>query len=165
MTKGNTARAYTVLAACHVDPGSPDAIALRERFDRKVLVSDGCWEWQAGRGWFGYGQFGVTGSTTIGAHRVAWILAHGPIPDGYHVLHRCDTPPCVRIDHLFLGTNADNIADKTRKGRARGGRPRQTHCQRGHDLATHAYTNPNTGERYCRTCVREHKRTRERVSR
>lgn len=51
-------------------------------------------------------------------HRLAWIEAHGPIPEGMHVLHKCDNPPCYNIEHLFLGTPADNAADKMRKGRA-----------------------------------------------
>jgi hypothetical protein len=50
-------------------------------------------------------------------HRVAWELAFGPIPEGLWVLHHCDNPPCVRPDHLFLGTNLDNVQDKCRKGR------------------------------------------------
>ena len=58
---------------------------------------------------------------TAYAHRMAWELEHGPIPGDLWVLHRCDNPPCVRLDHLFLGTHADNMADKVAKGRqARG---------------------------------------------
>lgn len=54
-------------------------------------------------------------------HRLAWTVAHGPIPEGLWVLHRCDVPCCVRPDHLFLGTNDDNVADMVAKGRqARG---------------------------------------------
>jgi hypothetical protein len=51
------------------------------------------------------------------AHRVAWGLERGPIPEGLCVLHRCDNPPCVRVDHLFLGTVGDNNADRDAKGR------------------------------------------------
>jgi hypothetical protein len=55
------------------------------------------------------------------AQRVAWEVKHGPIPHGMHVLHKCDNPPCVAVEHLFLGTHADNMADKIAKGRQRGG--------------------------------------------
>ena len=53
----------------------------------------------------------------VGVHRIAWILAHGEIPDGLSVLHRCDVPNCINPEHLFLGTVADNNADRDQKGR------------------------------------------------
>lgn len=53
-------------------------------------------------------------------HRLTWINTNGPIPKGMCVLHTCDNPPCVNLDHLFLGTQADNIADMVAKGRQRG---------------------------------------------
>lgn len=53
----------------------------------------------------------------VGVHRAAWELANGPVPEGLYVLHRCDRPRCVNVDHLFLGTIADNNADRDRKGR------------------------------------------------
>lgn len=56
------------------------------------------------------------------AYRLAWTLANGPIPDGLCVCHRCDRPNCIRVEHLFLGTQADNIRDKMKKGRHRGPR-------------------------------------------
>jgi HNH endonuclease len=55
-------------------------------------------------------------------HRLAWTLTHGPIPPGLDVLHRCDTPPCARPEHLFLGTDMDNATDRIAKGRHRRGR-------------------------------------------
>lgn len=62
----------------------------------------------------------ATGRRTVllDTHRAAWELAHGPIPDGLFVLHRCDTPACCEPAHLFLGTQADNMLDKSAKGRA-----------------------------------------------
>lgn len=79
---------------------------------------DGCWEWQGARTIMHYGYLS-TGrrNRTIGAHRVSWTLTHGAIPDGMCVLHRCDNPPCVRPSHLFLGSQADNVADMVAKGR------------------------------------------------
>ena len=60
------------------------------------------------------------GSTSKGlAHRVAWEKAHGPIPKGMYVLHRCDNPPCINVEHLFLGTQAENMRDMAAKGRCR----------------------------------------------
>jgi len=81
-----------------------------------------CHVWTASLTSTGYGQF-FTGSRTDGsarmakAPRVAWELAYGATPAGLWVLHACDNPKCVRIDHLFLGTHDDNIADMIAKGR------------------------------------------------
>ncbi len=79
----------------------------------KVDQSGDCWIWTGYVGHDGYGQHGRSGK----AHRLAWELTVGPIPDGLNVLHRCDTPVCVRPEHLFLGTSADNSIDMVRKGR------------------------------------------------
>ena len=92
---------------------------LAQRFWAKVRKSDGCWEWTAARFPFGYGRFSVgVERKSAQAHRVAWELTHGAIPSSHlFVCHRCDNPPCVRPEHLFLGTIQDNTADMNRKGR------------------------------------------------
>jgi hypothetical protein len=93
-----------------------------ERFWGKVEKGDGCWVWTAAKNHAGYGQlaFGNRPNRRMAlAHRVAWELVNGPIPHDLLVLHKCDNPQCVRPDHLFLGTSADNTHDMDRKGRRR----------------------------------------------
>lgn len=89
---------------------------LLARFWAKVKVGDGCWEWVANRNPAGYGLLKVEGRM-MSAHRLSWELLRGRIPDGIQVLHHCDNPSCIRPDHLFLGTQSDNLNDMVRKGR------------------------------------------------
>lgn len=92
------------------------------RFQSKVDKTPGqgpqgeCWEWAAYRNKFGYGQF-YDGQRLMQAHRFIWQHTHGPIPDGMLVCHKCDNPPCCNPDHLFLGTDLDNMHDMSAKGR------------------------------------------------
>ena len=80
--------------------------------------SDGCWLW-VGSINHRYGWLVVRGRK-VRAHRFSYELAYGLIPVGLLVLHRCDNPPCVRPDHLFVGTQTDNMQDMLRKGRCGG---------------------------------------------
>lgn len=98
---------------------------VQARFWSKVDRGQGpnaCWLWNGSRNEHGYGKVRIA-NRLFRAHHVAWIMTFGELPAGrgYHgtcVLHRCDTPACVRPTHLFLGTQHDNVLDMLRKGRA-----------------------------------------------
>ena len=94
-----------------------------ERFEKKYIPepNTGCWLWIGHCKSNGYGQAGSRKTDDRFAHRESWRLHKGPIPNGLHVLHRCDVRCCVNPDHLFLGTPTDNMKDCSAKGRtARG---------------------------------------------
>lgn len=105
--------------------GTPRAVDPEARFWSKVKVAegDGCWEWAGSLTMGGYGDLNLTLASERLAHRFAYRLVHGPIPAGSVVRHECDNPRCVRVSHLRLGSQADNIADKVDRGRqAKGAR-------------------------------------------
>lgn len=138
-----------------------------ERFWGRVEIGIGCWPINFKPIKFGYRRVKWRGVHIL-AHRLAWQLANGPIPDGMRVLHHCDNPACVRPDHLFLGTQLDNIADMKAKGRAANRAMRDpayvyqraTHCRRGHGLEGNRH---QSGQ--CLTCHREADRMRKRAMR
>jgi hypothetical protein len=120
-----------------------------DRFWSKVQKSDACWIWAASRDDKGYGTFGFDGVVQK-AHRVAYQLSVGPIPDGAHILHSCDNPPCVNPAHLRVGTRSDNMRDKVARGRDHN--TQKTECIHGHPFnEANTYVTPN-GRRNCRTC-------------
>lgn len=124
-----------------------------ERFNAiaKLPSANGCLLWMGAMNETGYGRFRLNGRQT-GAHRAAWTLANGPIPAGLCVMHECDTPSCVNVSHLRLGTYSENEFDKVAKGR----HPcqRRTLCPHGHPLDS-MRTNGERRNRRCRTCHAE----------
>lgn len=97
--------------------------SLEDRFWSKVRIGepDDCWEWTATRFPSGYGNFsmGARSQGKVGAHRVAYELANGPIPPGMDICHHCDNPPCCNPRHLYAGSVSDNLRDAVRRGRRR----------------------------------------------
>lgn len=108
----------------------------------------GCLEF-VGANRLGYGRI-WTGERVADTHRLAWELTFGPIPSGMVVCHKCDNPPCFNPEHLFVGTQGDNLRDMAAKGRWRGG---YSHCKRGHAMSPENLA-PNGGNICCRECRR-----------
>jgi hypothetical protein len=112
-----TTRADLLTRGCAVSCGCRQSVLRRPRlfWDRVTKCDNGCWEWCGGT----KGPYGVcrVRGRPVRAHRVSYELHFGPVPSSLCVCHRCDNPICVRPDHLFLGTNLDNVADKVAKGR------------------------------------------------
>lgn len=121
---------------------------------------NGCWLWTRGRNEHGYGVLDRKSGSGL-AHRYSWELANGPIPTGLQVLHRCDNPPCVNPEHLFLGTRLDNMADMTAKGRHWC--QLKTHCKWGHPYDARNTRFTKKGTRRCRECHRLETIERRRV--
>lgn len=91
-------------------------ITNEDRFNTSYEVTETCWNWTGSLDRYGYGKFRV-GPRTHKAHRYSYQQHYGDFDEKLHVLHRCDNPRCVNPDHLFLGTNRDNVADRTAKNR------------------------------------------------
>lgn len=93
-------------------------MGIEQRFWSKVEKSNGCWLWKAGKNEHGYGILGVK-HHPVRAHRISYRLHFGEIPKGLFVCHHCDTPACVRPDHLYLGTQFENMRDCSLRNRLR----------------------------------------------
>jgi hypothetical protein len=163
-------------AECRFEYAHKERVARLWSQVRKDDRAEACWEWQGTHRPKGYGIVS-RGRHPIYAHRFAFEIAYGPIPEGMMVCHTCDNPACVRNDdegwyevngvllprrgHLFLGTTKDNTADKIAKGRARSGSKYAfaTHCKHGHEFTpenTYISRWNNRGPaRVCRACHRD----------
>jgi hypothetical protein len=125
---------------------------LMDRFiDRLLVMPSGCWEWMGSRNEQGYGRMKV-GGRYVSAHRIAYELFVGPIPDGLEPDHLCRNHACVNPSHLEPVTHRENVL--------RGASPsaqqaRQTHCKRGHPLSGTNLVVRCDGARICKTCRRE----------
>jgi len=129
--------------------------SVSERLNRRLVrMPNGCLRWTGCTTKDGYGQI-RSGAKTTGTHRLAWTLKHGPIPPGMSVLHHCDNPPCCEAegtDHLFLGTQFDNMADMVAKGRQVNWEVAKTHCPANHEYAPENTYVDSQGARHCKAC-------------
>lgn len=110
----------------------------------------------------GYGRVAVTrfGRRVYLAHVMAWVDAHGQLPpdDAPCILHSCDNPPCVNVEHLSAGTHADNMQQMKEKGRVVNVKAFWTHCPEGHEFTAENTKICGNGRRRCRKCLNAAKR-------
>lgn len=131
---------------------TPRTMTTEARFWTKVEMPDGpdgCWPFTGAKNNTGYGVFGIDGNLTTGAHRYAYELLVGPIPEGLHLDHLCRVRHCVNPDHLEAVTQTEN----NRRAAAL-----KTHCPQGHPYeGNNLYVSPR-GDRMCRECMRSRTR-------
>jgi len=139
--------------------GFPTA-PIAERFWAKVdrRGPDECWPWTGARDSRGYGHISIDGRNRKAA-RVAWSLHNGlPFPKGLHACHSCDNPNCVNPEHIWPGSNRENVRDAIDKGRRaakpNNGNSAKTHCPAGHEYSPENTLHTKKG-RGCRACQRQ----------
>lgn len=126
-------------------------MSLAERFWSKVNKTESCWVWTACKTKLGYGQFGIS-NVVYYAHRVAYELVRGRIPDGMVIDHLCRNPSCVNPAHLDVVTQSENIKRGVAHSNYSKTMRAKTHCKNGHEFnERNTYFKPN-GNRNCKTC-------------
>lgn len=141
-------------------PAIPEAQRARI-LSRVVKTQVGCWELRANLAAGGYGRIRIGGRQYL-AHRCVFAMLKGEVPTDKVVCHTCDNPKCVNPEHLFLGSQADNIRDCVRKGRSHNPRPKALpeYCRRcGYRRLEDDLANKN-GVRFCRNCKKLNRRAR-----
>ena len=132
----------------------PKPLSIAEKLARSSERQGECLVWTSGTDKDGYGKVWHE-RRSWRSHILAFVNAYGHVPSGLLVLHTCDRPPCIEITHLYAGTPGDNMADRSRRGRWVGGRPKATHCPKGHPYnKENAYINTR-GHQECRICISE----------
>jgi len=155
-------RVAEALAKPH-DQAFLDRILTRVRIDN----ASGCWLWQGSTVNFGYGQISTKrGQSPMRTHAAMWFALYGerPSKDGLFVCHSCDVPGCCNPEHLWVGTAAQNNADRDQKGRHP--HVNMTHCFRGHEFTPeNSILNKTSGARTCRICYNAFFRRRNEAKR
>ena len=124
-----------------------------KKIKNKVNETNYCWLWSGSVTSAGYGDIQIN-YKRYSTHRYFYMKAFGDIPEGLHVLHKCDVRNCVNPDHLFLGTNLDNIKDAMKKGRKGGKKNKlKNYCIRGHEFKEGSFKLiKSNGKRLCLSC-------------
>lgn len=153
MTKSRCSRKIATVS--HVGKDVPDDIAypliMQRIMSRTRRTASGCWQWTGHVLPSGYAEVCFRGKNHR-VHRLMYEAANGPIPEGLDVLHSCDNTLCFNPAHLSVGEQAENSRQSVDRGRH--AKIQNTHCPAGHSYAEHAWINPRTGWRACKTCNR-----------
>lgn len=144
-----------ILSDTHIGKDIPDELAfpalLQRLIKRSKRTRNGCLEWMGWRTAVGYGSTSFR-CKPHATHRLMYLAAIGPIPDGMQVLHSCDNPPCMNPRHLSLGSGQENMQQSVERGRHF--EAMKTHCDRGHELAGENLYVCRDKRRHCKTCSR-----------
>ena len=118
-----------------------------------VRKPDECWPWVGHRDGKGYGRMYAAGKS-FRAPRLSWVIFNNvTIPEGHYACHKCDNPPCVNPNHIWIGTHAENMRDSAEKGRQSNSK--KTHCRQGHPYSGENLSVDGAGIRRCRQCWRD----------